>query len=71
MQQRTCMVSYQAWVSIVFETLQDRGAEFDNIADGATVMQFAGETWTMHGDRLQRYSQEQAKDAAIRLVRDR
>jgi len=64
------MVSYQAWVSIVFETLQDEGVQVDDIADGATVMQFAADSWQNHKGRLKRMSQSDARQAVDRLARD-
>jgi len=63
------MVSYQAWVSIVFDTLQDRGVQVDDIDDGASVMEFAGKTWQKHGRRLNRMNQHQAQQMALRLAR--
>lgn len=64
------MVSYQAWVSIVFETVKSN-AQIDDIDEGATVMRFAGRAWNRHGDRLERYSEQQAQDLALRLLRSR
>ena len=63
------MVSYQAWVSIVFETLQDQDVQISDIADGAAIMEFAGQAWNDHGSRLKRMSQSQAQNAAMRLAR--
>ena len=62
------MVSYQAWVSIVFETVED-GSSIDNIQDGAGVMEFAGETWSSNTTVLSRYSQQEAKQAAREMLR--
>lgn len=63
------MVSYQAWVSIVFETLQDQGVQVSDIDDGAAMMEFAGQAWNDHADRLKRMSQSQARNAAMQLAR--
>jgi hypothetical protein len=63
------MVSYQAWVSIVFETLQDRGVQVSDIDDGASMMRFAGKTWQQYGHRLERMGQSQAQSAALELAR--
>lgn len=62
------MVSYQAWVSICFETLQDRGVKIDDIDDGGSVMQFAADVWRRNGDRIKRMSTEAARDAALRAA---
>jgi hypothetical protein len=62
------MVSYQAWVSIVFDSLQDRGVQVDDLDDGASVMEFAGETWQQHGRRLGRMNQSEAEQAALKLA---
>jgi len=64
------MVSYQAWVSIVFETLQDQGVQVSDIDDGAAMMEFAGKAWNDHGGRLKRMSQSQARNAAMQLARE-
>lgn len=63
------MVSYQAWVSIVFETLQGRGVEVSDIDDGASMMRFAGDTWQNYGNRLKRMTESQARSAALELAR--
>ena len=63
------MVSYQAWVSIVFETLQDRGVQVDDIDDGGAIMEFAAQSWSDHRTRLQRMNQHQAGQMALRLAR--
>jgi len=63
------MVSYQAWVSIVFETLQDRGVEIDDLDDSAAIMRFVGQAWTDHGHRLKRMGPGEAREAALRLAR--
>jgi hypothetical protein len=62
------MVSYQAWVSICFETLQDRGVEISDLDDGASIMEFAGDVWTRHRDRLERMSAAEARTAALRAA---
>jgi len=64
------MVSYQAWVSIVFETVES-SSSIDSIADGATVMQFAGDAWSTNRATLARYSQAEAEEAARTLLRNR
>jgi len=63
------MVSYQAWVSIVFETLQDRGVEATDIDDGATIMEFAATSWNDHRRRLRMASAAEARTIALRLAR--
>jgi len=63
------MVSYHAWVSIVFETLQDRGVQVDDLDDGATIMNFAAQTWQRHGSRIERMGPGQARENALRLAR--
>lgn len=63
------MVSYQAWVSVVFETLQEQGVELSDIDDGAAVMEFCAQAWRDNGRRLKRMNESQAKGAAMRLAR--
>jgi hypothetical protein len=59
------MVSYQAWVSIVFETLKDRGVQASDIEEGAAVMEFAAETWNAEHRRLDKATQAQARQLAL------
>jgi len=69
MQERIGMVSYQAWVSICFEALQDRGVQVSDLDDGASMMQFAADTWTQHGSELKRASAAEARSHALQLAR--
>jgi hypothetical protein len=62
------MVSYQLWVSIVFETLQDQGVTVTDLDDGASIMRFAGATWQRNKHRLDQMTDAEAKDAALRLA---
>ena len=59
------MVSYQAWVSICFEALQDRGVEVSDIDDGASIMSFAAEMWQRHGQHVGRMTAAEARTAAL------
>jgi len=63
------MVSYQAWVSICFETLQDRGVEVSDIDDGASIMEFAASVWNRRSDRLARMGHAEARSAALQAAR--
>lgn len=62
------MVSYQAWVSIAFEALQDRGVEVTDIDDGASIMKFAAETWDRHGTHIKRMTAAEARTAALQYA---
>lgn len=55
------MVSYQAFVSIVFETAREKGAQFDGIEDGQPVMTLVSELWNENKQKLQRMTQAEAK----------
>lgn len=65
------MVSYQNWVSIVFETLEDRGVQATDIDDGAQIMQFAAETWNAEHRRLDMASPAQARQLALYYAQQR
>ena len=65
------MVSYQAWVSIVFEALDATGREVQNIDDGSTVMQFAATTWNQNRRTLSQATGAEAKSMAIELLQSR
>jgi len=62
------MVTYQAWVSICFEALQDRGVQVDDLDDGASIMRFAGNVWQNQGRRLERMTAAEARTAALRAA---
>ena len=63
------MVSYQAWTSIVFEVLQERGGvTVSDVDDGADVMTFAARHWQQHKRRLQRAGPGEARQIAYRLA---
>jgi len=59
------MVSYQAWVSICFEALQERGVQIDDVDDGASIMKFAGDVWQREGHRIDRMSEGEARQMVM------
>jgi len=63
------MVSYQAWVSVCFETLQDRGVQVSDLDDGASIMRFAADTWNQHSSRLKRMNAGDARSLALTYAR--
>jgi hypothetical protein len=63
------MVSYQAWVSICFETLQDQGVEVSDLEDGAEIMEFCSSTWRSRSGLIKRMTTEQAGNFAVQLAR--
>jgi len=63
------MVSYQAFVSIYFETVQDRGAQINDISDGSTVMELAADAWNRNRRTLLRATSSKASDVALRHLR--
>jgi len=62
------MVTYQAWISICFEALQDRGVQIDGVDDGASIMTFAADVWQRHGNRIERMTAAEARTAALRAA---
>lgn len=58
------MVSYQAWVSTVFETAKDGGAQFESIDDGGKVIDVAATVWNDRKAELKTATRSEARDIA-------
>lgn len=62
------MVSYQTWTSIVFEVVREKGGQFQNIDDGAQVVQLAADLWNVEKVDLQTATRNSAKTFARREI---
>lgn len=65
------MVSYQTWVSAVFEAVDQTGRDVSNIDDGASVMAFCARTWNRNKRTLSRATAAEADQMALQLVQGR
>jgi len=60
------MVTYQAWVSICFDTWYGEGGVLN---DRQAVMSLAADVWQKNKDDLSLYRRERARNAAKRVQR--
>jgi len=58
------MVTYQTWTSILFEVAKSEGAQFENISDGASVVNVAAEVWQERKEELATATAAEARDIA-------
>lgn len=56
------MVSWQTMVSIAFDIAEQKGAEFENIAEGGAFMSDLSEVWSADQDRIKQMTRQQARD---------
>lgn len=64
---RTGMVSYQRWVSIVFDIAKQKGAQ-TGPQDNAKTLSVAGSIWSDRKDELKDANQSTARDIADQEV---
>lgn len=58
------MVSYQTWTSIAFEVADEKGAEYENIAEGGQAISIFAEIWRERQVELESATRTEARDIA-------
>jgi hypothetical protein len=62
------MVSWQTFVSIAFETAEQKGAEFENIADGGAFLSDLSMVWQADKEKYKQMTESQVRNVLDDLV---
>ena len=63
------MVTWQTFVSIAFETAEQKGAQFDNIDDGGAFLSDLSMVWQNDKDRYKQMTESQVRTVLDDLVK--
>lgn len=62
------MVSWQTFVSIAFDTAEQKGAQFENIDEGGKFMSDLAMVWQQDKEQYKQMTEQQARDLLDDLV---
>lgn len=62
------MVSWQTFVEIAFDVAENKGAEFEGIAEGGAFMSDLGDLWSAEKERYKQMTKKHARDELQKLV---
>lgn len=62
------MVSYQTLVGIAYDVVDAKGAQFDGISDGQTVIEIVAEEWSQNKEEYRGLTEKQARSRLNRVL---